>query len=69
VDDQVVHLVQAGLMTIEEVGKFLSVARSTVYQLMGKGRLPFVKIGRARRVPRQAVFEFAAAHLSGTQPR
>jgi excisionase family DNA binding protein len=57
--------VSDGLMDIREVAKFLSVGRSTVYVLMDEGRLPFAKIGRARRIPRRAVIDYAAAQLRG----
>ena len=46
-----------GLMTVATVAKLLAVARSTVYVLMDSGRLPYVKLGRARRVSRRAVAE------------
>jgi len=54
-----------GLMDVHEAARFLSLSRSTIYVLMDEGRLPFAKIGRSRRIPRRAVIEFAAAHLSG----
>lgn len=64
-DDNRLQLVSGGLMTVSQVGEFLNVSRSTVYGLMAQGALSFVKIGRARRIPRHAVLEFATAHLSG----
>lgn len=53
-------------MSVRQVGEFLRVSRSIIYELMADDVLPFVKIGRARRIPRRAVLEFAAAHLNGT---
>lgn len=64
VDEKRLELVAAGLMTIDQVEEFLGLSRSKIYSLCGNG-LPFVKIGRSRRIPRQAVLEFAAAHLRG----
>lgn len=52
-------------MSIEEASAFLSVGRSTVYELMDKGLLPYAKIGRSRRVPKRALVELAAANLKG----
>src|SRR3954454_8716956 len=37
------------MMTVQEAGRWLGVARSTIYQLMGKG-LPYVQVGRSRRI-------------------
>lgn len=58
-------LVSDGLMTVVEVAAFLSVGRSTVYQLMEKGELPFVKLGACRRIPKQALLGLATANLKG----
>ena len=58
-------LVADGLLSVEEAMAFLSVGRTTVYELMDKGFLPYAKIGRSRRVPRRAVVELAAANLHG----
>jgi excisionase family DNA binding protein len=58
-------LVGDGLMRVPEAAQFLSVSRSTVYQLMDEGALCFVKIGRCRRIPRRAVIKLAAAELRG----
>jgi excisionase family DNA binding protein len=40
----------AGLQTVGAVAKFLSLSRSKVYQLMEQGELPYVKIGKSRRL-------------------
>ena len=52
-----------GLLRVPEVAKFLGLARSTVYQLMDRGELPYAKIGRSRRVPRRAVVGLAARSI------
>jgi excisionase family DNA binding protein len=54
-----------GLMTIREAADFLAVSRSTLYVEMDGGRLAYCKIGRARRIPRRAVVELAAANIKG----
>jgi excisionase family DNA binding protein len=33
-----------------------------VYQLMERGQLAFVRIGRSRRIPRQALVDLARRH-------
>ena len=40
------------LVNVMEAATFLRVSRSKVYLLMASGELPFVKLGRCRRVPR-----------------
>ena len=54
-----------GLLTVREAAEFLSISRSKLYEMMDNGELPFVKLGRSRRVPRRAVVELAARELRG----
>ena len=58
-------LVGDGLLTVSEATAFLRLSRSTLYTLMDQGELAFVRIGRARRIPRRALIVLAAAHLNG----
>ncbi len=60
-----VELVSDGLMKVAEVSDFLRVSRSSVYELMAGGELPWAKLGRARRIPRRAVVELVARCLRG----
>ena len=39
-----------GLKPVSAVAKFLAISRSKVYQLMESGQLPYVKLGKSRRV-------------------
>ena len=59
-------LLQTGLMSVREVAAFLSVGRSFVYKEMSRGALPWLKCGRARRIPRRAVLDYAATRLAAT---
>ncbi|MDR7301622.1 helix-turn-helix domain-containing protein [Haloactinomyces albus] len=43
------------LYRVEEVAKLLDVVRTAVFDLIRSGELASVKIGGARRIPRQAV--------------
>ena len=43
--------------------RFSGLGRSFLYEQMKAGRLPFVKIGAARRIPRRALQRFLAEHL------
>ena len=38
------------LRPIRDVAEFLAISRSQVYQLMEAGSLPYVKLGKSRRV-------------------
>jgi excisionase family DNA binding protein len=63
------ELVADGLLTVAAAAAFLSVSRSTLYLAMDRGQLPFVKLGRARRIPRRALLALAAVNLhNGSQP-
>lgn len=64
-DDDATKLVQDGLVTVAEAGQFTGLSRSSLYALMESGHLVYAKIGRARRIPRRALVEFAAAKLCG----
>jgi len=46
------------LITPAEAAVALRLARSTIYELMGTGQLPSVRIGRARRIPVKAIKDF-----------
>lgn len=59
------ELLADGLLTVADAAKFLAVGRSTLYVEMDAGRLAYCKIGRARRIPRRAVVELAAANIRG----
>jgi excisionase family DNA binding protein len=38
------------LATVSEVASYLSLSRGKVYQMMDVGDLPYVKLGRCRRI-------------------
>jgi excisionase family DNA binding protein len=61
-------LVQDGLDRVVEVARFLKLSPSTIYGMMDRGVLPYVKIGKARRVPHRAVVELAAGSLVTRAP-
>ncbi len=54
---------QDGLHSVHEVAALLAVSRSKVYGLMREGRLSYVKLGRARRIPARAVAKLIDDHL------
>lgn len=53
------------LLRTEDVARALGIARSTVYVLVAGGELPVVRIGRAVRVPREAVERWVRDHTEG----
>ncbi len=57
------ELINDGLERISEAARFLGVSRSYIYRLMRSGVLPFVKLGKSRRLPIRAVRMLAADHL------
>ena len=42
---------EPGLVRIDEAAKYLSIGRSTLYELIAEGSVPTVHIGRAVRIP------------------
>jgi excisionase family DNA binding protein len=48
------------LYTPEQAADVLAVGRTTIYDLMSKGALPSVRIGRCRRIPAGALEGFVA---------
>jgi excisionase family DNA binding protein len=51
------------LMTIQEVAATLRCGRTCVYQLIGRGELPALKLGRLTRIPAAAVDAFVSRQL------
>ncbi|MGE3703512.1 MAG: helix-turn-helix domain-containing protein [Hyphomicrobiaceae bacterium] len=53
----------SGLRPVAVVAKFLAISRSKVYQLMDQGDLPYVKLGKSRRVRWADVLKLVDDHL------
>ncbi|MBL8796596.1 MAG: helix-turn-helix domain-containing protein [Planctomycetia bacterium] len=58
-------LVRDGLDRVRDACTFLGLSQAMVYKLMDSGMLPFVKLGRSRRIPHKALIELAARNLVG----
>ena len=58
-------LITDGLLNVAESAAFLRLSRSALYALMERGELPYVTLGRTRRIPRRALEQLAANHLQG----
>jgi len=61
--DRAQELVVDGLEKIKDAATFLRISVASLYKMMDRGELPFVKIGRSRRIPRRALVELAASNL------
>ena len=53
------------LLRVTEVAGWLNLSRSCVYQLMDRGEVPYVKIGKSRRVRPEAVARLIEAGTIG----
>jgi excisionase family DNA binding protein len=47
------------LLTVEEAAERLAIGRTTVFALLKTGQLQSVQIGRLRRIPLEALDEYA----------
>jgi excisionase family DNA binding protein len=50
---------------VKDAARFLHISVAGLYAMMGRGELPFVKLGRSRRIPHRALVELAARNLIG----
>ncbi|MGI6623902.1 MAG: helix-turn-helix domain-containing protein [Limnochordia bacterium] len=57
------NLASGGLCSVKEACAFLSLGKTSVYNLMAEGKLPFVFLGGVRRIPRVALIEFTEKAL------
>jgi excisionase family DNA binding protein len=53
------------LLTVEDAAQALALGRTKVYELVESGALRSVKIGRARRIPVQALHDFVGTSDRG----
>jgi excisionase family DNA binding protein len=57
------------LLTVEETARELHIARRRVYGLVRTGDLPSVKIGKSRRISRQAIEAYVRGlEVEGSAP-
>jgi excisionase family DNA binding protein len=53
------------LASVREAEQYLNLSRATVYGLMDKGDLPYVKIGKCRRIPWAAIEDLVRTNTVG----
>ena len=59
------ELEQQRLCGVSEAARFLSISRSSLYLLMDRGELDYVKLGRSRRVQVASLLALIAANQVG----
>jgi putative molybdopterin biosynthesis protein len=52
------------LLRIEDAARVLKLSRTTVYDLLRRGELRIVRVGRAVRIPRSEIERFARERLT-----
>jgi excisionase family DNA binding protein len=53
--------------TVEESAQLLSLSRSTMYDLIATEQIVSFKVGRARRISQQALFDFLSSNSGCAQ--
>ncbi|MCC7018580.1 MAG: helix-turn-helix domain-containing protein [Ardenticatenales bacterium] len=53
-------MAEVSLLTIRDVQEITQLGRTTIYELMREGRLPYLKIGRSVRIRREALEKWLA---------
>jgi excisionase family DNA binding protein len=60
------------LLTVPETAAYLRISRNTAYEIVKRGELPSVRLGRVIRVPRASldawIVEAAQRALAGDEP-
>ena len=56
------------LLTLEESARLLGIGRTKIYELVGRGELPVVKIDRSSRIRPSDLEEFVEAHVTRKAP-
>ena len=64
--DSNVPMDDEGFVTVREAADFLALSRAKLYALMEARELRYAKFGRARRIPRSALREYAKRSLIGS---
>ncbi len=55
----------SGLLTVDRSSELCSMSRSFLYSQMDKGNLPYIKLGRSRRIAVSDLEEFVASRKTG----
>jgi excisionase family DNA binding protein len=63
IDAPVASLCADGLISPTAAAEFLSISRTSLYELLKSGAIPYTRIGADKKIPRRALVEFAEARL------
>lgn len=50
------------VLTVAEAGKLLGISRAFAYELIARGELPVIRLGRRRLVPKCALYELVGVN-------
>jgi excisionase family DNA binding protein len=64
-DNRNARAARTPLATVAEVARYLSISRSKLYQIMDNGTLPYIKMGKSRRMRWDDVESFIAKNRIG----
>jgi len=55
----------APLLTVQEAAQLLRIGRSLAYHLVARGEIPAIRLGKAIRIPRDALNEWVVEQTRG----
>ncbi len=58
-------ILSEGVVSVDEACEFLSVGRTSIYDLMDKQVIPWTKVGGRRRIPRKALRDYLMSGMRG----
>jgi excisionase family DNA binding protein len=56
------------VLTVTEAGKLLGLSRAFTYELVARGEIPVIRLGRRIVVPKAALLEMVGVRPAGNQP-
>lgn len=56
------------LLTVPETAKLLRISRGLAYELIARGELPHIRLGRVIRIPRHGLEQWIAREAGVTVP-
>lgn len=65
-DDTMQNLV---LLRMEEAARRLALGRATLYEIVARGEIPVVRVGRAIRIPVAALDDWAQRHTTTNETK
>jgi excisionase family DNA binding protein len=61
--DDDLSVVAGGLLKIAEAANLAALSKSKIYLLLNDGTLPSVRVGRTRRIPRNALLRYLKSQI------